>query len=182
MAHLRILLLLGKIYVEAEAWEVAKKYTCSLYSQCKEIHAEMLQSEAALLLCRIFRGLGRENIPRALREMDSAMNFIMAHGGLELKARARVELASALMDKATTKEEIVASAHLILPLLAEARYEFRLLEAFKKVQNCFYLESQVWEAMGVPLKQKQCDDMVEKLQQERAEGLGPLDNYQGPNR
>jgi hypothetical protein len=177
LAHLKILLLLCKIFVDAQAWEVAKKYACSLYSQCKEVHAEMLQAEATVLMCRIFRGLGRKNIPRALREMDSAMNFIMAHGGLDLKGRARMELASALMDKATTKEEIVASSHLILPLLKEARYEFRLLEAFKNVQNCFYLESLVREAMGDVEKKKQCEEMVETLQKERALGLGPIENY-----
>ncbi|KAH7618877.1 putative Anaphase-promoting complex subunit 5 [Nannochloris sp. 'desiccata'] len=177
LAHLKILLLLTKIFVDAQAWEVAKKYAFSLYSQCKEVHAEMLQAEAAVLLCRIFRGLGRENIPRALREMDSAMNFIMAHGGLDLKARARMELASSLMDKASTKEEIIETNHLILPLLKEARYEFRLLESFQNVQKCFYLESLVRDAMGDEERQTQCEEMMEKLQKERALGLGPIENY-----
>jgi anaphase-promoting complex subunit 5 len=177
LAHLKILLLLTKIFVDAQAWEVAKNYACSLYSQCKELHAEMLQAETAVLMCRIFRGLGRENIPRALREMDSAMNFIMAHGGLDLKARARMELASALMDKASTKEQIVDIHHLILPLLKEARYEFRLLESFNNVQICFYLEYLVREAMGDQEKQKECEEMMEKLQSERALGLGPIEMY-----
>jgi tetratricopeptide (TPR) repeat protein len=177
LAHLRILLLLCKIFVDAQAWEVAKKYATSLYSQCKEVHAELLQAEVAVLLCRIFRGLGRENIPRALREMDSAMNFIMAHGGLDLKGRARMELASALMDKASSKEEIVRTSHLILPLLKEARYDFRLLESFKNIQNCFYLESLVREALGDVEKQKECEEVVEKLQKERALGLEPIETY-----
>jgi uncharacterized membrane protein YgcG len=177
LAHLRILLLLGQIFVDAQAWHVAKKYATSLYSQCKEVHAEMLQAEAAVLLCRIMRGLGRENIPRALREMDSAMNFIMAHGGLDLKARARLELASALMDKADTKEEIKKSAHLILPLLEEACYEFRLLESFKNVQSCLYLESLVREAIGDAGRQRECEEKVEKLQKERALGLDPIQDF-----
>jgi len=177
LAHLKILLLLTKIFVDAQAWEVAKKYAFSLYSQCKEVHAEMLQAEVAVLLCRIFRGLGKKNIPRALREMDSAMNFIMAHGGLDLKARAKMELASALMDKANTKEEIVETHHLILPLLKEARYEFRLLESFRNVQICFYLEFLVREAMGDEEGQKECEKMMNHLQSERALGLGPISMY-----
>lgn len=173
LAYLRVLLLLARVFLKAEAWEVAMKYALSVYSQCREIHADLLQAEVVVLMCRIFRAQGE--LTRSLKEMDAAMPLIMAHGGLELKGRARMELAAIFMDQAKTKEELEGAAEQIFELLKEARHDFRQLEAFREMQHCFYLEALVHEGLGQVMEKLNAMRSMRALEMERADLLNSSD-------
>ena len=169
LTYIRVLLLLARIFLKAEAWDVAMRYALSVYSQAREVHADLLVAEATVVMCRIFRARG--DLSRALNEMDAAMPLIMAHGGLDLKGRARMELASILMEQAQTKNQLVEASEQILELLKEAKYDFSLVEAFRETQHCVYLETLVYAMRSDNAQMAKCMELIALLEGKRADAL-----------
>ena len=178
LSYVRTLVLLARIALQMNNLHEAMEYASSAYTQSKEIHAGVLQAEAVLVTARILRKLGKAHLSRALIELDALMPFVMAHGGLYLRGRCRLEMARALMEEGGSaegvKEEGVDGT---LPLVVEAKYDFRRLEAFREVQECVYVEGMVQGAVNNMSGSKRCAEELNHLEKEGVDGLAPIAMY-----
>ena len=98
----RLLLLLGRAHREAGAPLAALPYALSCVYHARQLAADLLSCEAAVLMAQLWCDLGAEHAQHAQQELEGALPLILAHGSHELQARAQVALAEALMAKHAT--------------------------------------------------------------------------------
>ena len=98
----RLLLLLGRAHREAGAPLAALPYALSCVYHARQLAADLLSCEAAVLMAQLWCDLGAEHAQHAQQELEGALPLILAHGSQELQARAQVALAEALMAKHAT--------------------------------------------------------------------------------
>ena len=98
----RLLLLLGRIHREAGAPLAALPYALATAFHARQLAADLLAAEAALLMGQLWCDLGPQHAAHAAAELEGALPVVLAHGPLELQARAQAALAEALMAKHAT--------------------------------------------------------------------------------
>lgn len=106
----RLLLLLGRAHREAGAPLAALPYALSCVYHARQLAADLLSCEAAVLMAQLWCDLGAEHAQHAQQELEGALPLILAHGSQELQARAQVALAEALMAKHGTPASLKEDA------------------------------------------------------------------------
>lgn len=98
----RLLLLLARAHREAGAPLAALPYALSCAYHARQLAADLLSCEAAVLMAQLWCDLGAEHAQHAQQELEGALPLILAHGSQELQARAQVAMAEALMARHAT--------------------------------------------------------------------------------
>ena len=106
----RLLLLLGRIHREAGAPLAALPYALSAAAHARQLAADLVAAEAAVLMAQLWCDLGAEHAAHAQAELEGALPLVLAHGAQDLQARAQVALAEALMAKHATPAALQADA------------------------------------------------------------------------
>lgn len=102
----RLLVLLGRIHAEAGAPLAALPYALAAVGHARQLSADLLAAEAAVLVAQLWLDLGREHAAHAAAELEAALPLVLAQGGLELQARAQGALAEALMARHSSPAEL----------------------------------------------------------------------------
>lgn len=111
----RLLLLLARVHREAGAPMAALPYALSCAAHARQLHADLLAAEAAVLLAQLWCDMGAQHAQHAQRELETALPTILAHGGLDLQARAQASLAEALMAKHASPAGLAGDAEWCAP-------------------------------------------------------------------
>ncbi len=107
----RLLLLLARVQREAGAPMAALPYALSCAKHAQQLAADLLAAEAAVEVALLWCDMGGvAHAQRAQRELEAALPTVLAHGGLELQARAQLALAEALMAQHDTPASLAADA------------------------------------------------------------------------
>lgn len=106
----RLLALLGRIHREAGAPLAALPYALAAAGHARQLAADLLAAEAAVLVAQLRLDLGREHAAQAAAELEGALPLVLAQGGLELQARAQGALAEALMARHASTQGLAQDA------------------------------------------------------------------------
>lgn len=89
----------------------ALPYALSCAKHAQQLAADLLAAEAAVEVALLWCDMGGvAHAQRAQRELEAALPTVLAHGGLELQARAQLALAEALMAQHDTPASLAADA------------------------------------------------------------------------
>lgn len=107
----RLLLLLARVQREAGAPMAALPYALSCANHAQQLAADLLAAEAAVEVAMLWCDMGgTAHAQRAQRELEAALPTVLAHGSLELQARAQLALAEALMAQHDTPASLAVDA------------------------------------------------------------------------
>lgn len=172
LAALRLLLLIGRIHLEGGSWSTAMPYIVSTIAQYRDMHADVVGAEAALLFSIMLRRMGRERLSDAHLELQAAMPIILAHGGLDLQGRARLAMAETLIEMSSEDAQSLGSrASLVLSLLTQAFRDFEKLDDWRQAAHCADLSGEVYCAVGDLVSRETAAARVLKLRKLRADGF-----------
>lgn len=144
----RLLLLLGEIHSRAGAPMVALPYALSCAAHCRQLHLDQLGAEAALLMAELWADLCPSSLRRSQEEVEAVLPLILAHGSLDLQARAQLQLAEVLMAGHPTVEALQADSDWVLELLEAAAAAFKQLEGWEQLARAEYRRALVLDALG----------------------------------
>jgi tetratricopeptide (TPR) repeat protein len=143
---LRLLILVGRIHYEGGNFETALPYAISALVQTRAMHAQLLWAEAALLLgCILYEMAGHQE--EGVRYVKAAMPLVMGHGGLELRARARLALAE-MMELYDRKCDDANICQERLKLLELIKRDYTKLEDWQEISYCEGLTAELYERLG----------------------------------
>ena len=173
LVSLRILLLLGRIHLEAGALDVAIRYLRSTIEVSDNAHADMISAEATTMLAVARRRLDKGYLQTAICEVSAVLPLILAHGTLDLRSRTRLLYSELLLEAEKTKENVAVIAGTVLPLLKSAARDAEKLEDWERVSKCWHLMALVSDAAGsVKGRDAACKRFLRLTEQLRArEGL-----------
>ena len=95
---LQLLLLRGRIHLEAGSWETACPFFRAVLSKFKDHHADMIGAEACMYMSQVKMHEG--DLQTAMQELSSCLPTLLAHGALETKSAARIAMAKLLIKQA----------------------------------------------------------------------------------
>lgn len=143
---LRLLVLVGRIHYEGGSFETALPYAVSALVQSRAMHTQLLWAEAALLLgCILYEMSGRQE--EGVRYVKAAMPLVMGHGGLDLRARARLALVEVmeLYDHNCDNSNICQER---LKLLELIKRDYAKLEDWQEIAYCEGLIAELYKRLG----------------------------------
>jgi len=176
---LQLLLLRGRIHLEAGSWETAGPFFRAVLDHSRRIDADVIGAEAAMYMSQVNRRRTAAIGPRpscatkptttAVRELEACLPILLAHAPLETKIISRLALADALMvihpDGNHTGSDTTDAdtARGILPLLRDAELDACKLRSKKLKADILHLTSVAYDALGDPTRRDACASEFLKL-------------------
>lgn len=142
----RLLVLLGRIFLEAGASRVAMKYLGNAILHCRNMRLDILHAEAVVVYAQALCDVHQPEL--AEKELELVLPIIFGHGSLELKSRARLVLAETVVQKHKTVEALQGDLEWLKELLDEAAIGFKALENAKSAAKVEYLRAILMNAVG----------------------------------
>ncbi|KAL4854908.1 Anaphase-promoting complex subunit 5 [Chlorella vulgaris] len=143
----RLLLLLARAHQQAGSPLTALPYALTAIDHARQLHADMLAAEAAVLMARLWCDMGPQHAQHAQQELEAALPIILAHGSLELQAAAQTALAEAVMAQHTGADGLRRDAE-VLGLLEDAQRLSLQLEDRGAAAHSAYLQALVHDGLG----------------------------------
>ncbi|CAI0398446.1 unnamed protein product [Linum tenue] len=133
-----VLLLLAEIHKKSGNAVLGLPYALASLSFCQSFNLDLLEASAKVTLAELWLSLGTNHAKRALTLLHGAFPMVLGHGGLELRARARlIEAQCYLCDPSYS---VVEDSEIVLDALKQASDEFEVLEYPRNGSGSFLLD------------------------------------------
>ncbi|WCJ42276.1 Anaphase-promoting complex subunit 5 [Euphorbia peplus] len=141
-----VLLLLAEIHKKSGNAVLGLPYALASLSFCQSFNLDLLKASATLTLAELWLLQGSNHAKRALNLVHGVLPMILGHGGLELRARARIAEAKCyLSDPSYSVSE---DPEVMLDSLKQASDELQILEYHELAAETFYLTAIVFDKLG----------------------------------
>ncbi|CAN1193278.1 Anaphase-promoting complex subunit 5 [Linum perenne] len=121
-----VLLLLAEIHKKSGNAVLGLPYALASLSFCQSFNLDLLKASATVTLAELWLSLGKIHAKRALTLLHGSLPMVFGHGGLELRARARlIEAQCYLCDP---NYSVVEDWEIVVDALGQACEEFEVLE------------------------------------------------------
>ncbi|XP_050227164.1 anaphase-promoting complex subunit 5 [Mercurialis annua] len=141
-----VLLLLAEIHKKSGNAVLGLPYALASLSFCQSFNMDLLKASALLTIAELWLSLGSNHAKRALTLVHGALPVVLGHGGLELRARARIAEAKCyLSDPNYTVSE---DPEVVLDPLVQASEECQVLEYHELAAEAFYLMALTYDKLG----------------------------------
>ncbi|CAL1367343.1 unnamed protein product [Linum trigynum] len=155
-----VLLLLAEIHKKSGNAVLGLPYALASLSFCQSFNLDLLEASAKVTLAELWLSLGTNHAKRALTLLHGAFPMVLGHGGLELRARARlIEAQCYLCDPSYS---VVEESEIVLDALKQASDEFEFLEYHEMAAEAFYLMALVYDKLGQPDEREEASDSFKK--------------------
>jgi tetratricopeptide (TPR) repeat protein len=171
---LQLLLLRGRIHLEAGSWETACPFFSTVLREYERHHADIIGAEAHMYMSQVH--MHRGDLEAAERELSSCLPTLLAHGTLETKSVARIAQATLLVKQASTGDcktntdaahsMDAATARDILPLLCDAERDITKIRAKKLKSDVLYLAGIAYDKLGDTRRRDACAEAFIALEKE----------------
>jgi hypothetical protein len=174
LAAARLLALLARIHLEAGAPAAALPCAEAAERAARAAAADVLAAEAAVLRGLALAALGPPRAAGARAVVEDALPVIFAHGGLDLRGRAKVALAeAALAGAGGDRAAAAAAAPALLTLLSEAVGDFVALEDWRLAARAHHLAARLADAAGDAAGRGRAAAECLRLRAQRAAAFAP---------
>ncbi|CAN1193275.1 Anaphase-promoting complex subunit 5 [Linum perenne] len=141
-----VLLLLAEIHKKSGNAVLGLPYALASLSFCQSFNLDLLKASATVTLAELWLSLGKIHAKRALTLLHGSLPMVFGHGGLELRARARlIEAQCYLCDP---NYSVVEDWEIVVDALGQACEEFEVLEYHEMAAEAFYLKAMVYDKLG----------------------------------
>ena len=148
IASLRLMVLIGRIHLEARVYQVAIPYFISALRQASKVHGDLIVAEALILLSVARSRLDAGYLSKAISDINTVMPLILAHGCLDLRSRVRLLLSELILERETTRSGVAALVGVVVPLLKAAARDAEKIEDWSNVAKCWHLTALVFDSAG----------------------------------
>lgn len=160
---LQLLLLRGRIHLEAGSWETACPFFGAVLREYEKHHADIIGAEASMYMSQVRMHQGE--LEAAAQELSSCLPTLLAHATLETKSVARLTQARLLVKQAIPRDHTTttattttsidpalamdaATARRILPLLCDAERDITKIRAKKLKSDLLYVAGIAYDTLG----------------------------------
>ncbi|KAF2314761.1 hypothetical protein GH714_033476 [Hevea brasiliensis] len=141
-----ILLLLAEIHKKSGNAVLGLPYALASLSFCQSFNLDLLKASATLTLAELWLSLGSNHAKRALTLIHGALPMILGHGGLELRARARIAESKCYLSDPSYS--VFEDSEVVLDPLRQASDELQVLEYHELAAEGFYLMAIIFDKLG----------------------------------
>ncbi|CAI0544075.1 unnamed protein product [Linum tenue] len=155
-----VLLLLAEIHKKSGNAVLGLPYALASLSFCQSFNLDLLEASAKVTLAELWLSLGTNHAKRALTLLHGAFPMVLGHGGLELRARARLIEAQCYLCE--PNYSVVEDSEIVLDALKQASDEFEVLEYHEMAAEAFYLMAMVYNKLGQLEEREEASDSFKK--------------------
>ncbi|EEF29594.1 anaphase-promoting complex subunit 5 isoform X2 [Ricinus communis] len=141
-----VLLLLAEIHKKSGNAVLGLPYALASLSFCQSFNLDLLKASATLTLAELWLSLGSNHAKRALSLVHGALPMVLGHGGLELRARARIAEAKCYLSDSSYS--VFEDPEVVLDPLTQASEELQVLEYHELAAEAFYLMAMIFDKLG----------------------------------
>ncbi|KDP35516.1 hypothetical protein JCGZ_08954 [Jatropha curcas] len=141
-----VLLLLAEIHKKSGNAVLGLPYALASLSFCQSFNLDLLKASATLTLAELWLLLGSQHAKRALSLIHGALPMVLGHGGLELRARARIAEAKCYLSDPSYS--VFEDSEIVLESLKQASDELQVLGYHELAAEAFYLMAMVYGKLG----------------------------------
>lgn len=147
LERVRVLLLFADIHKKAGSPITGLSYALSALTLAKSLSLETLRATALVLLAELWAAMGLSHAQRALELLQECLPQVLGHGGLELRSRCHLALATCLINSLELKQ-LQADPDTVLSPLEAAAQGFEALEAKELASEAYYMQALVYNALN----------------------------------
>mmetsp|Transcript_39780 Transcript_39780/g.112874 ORF Transcript_39780/g.112874 Transcript_39780/m.112874 type:complete len:539 (-) Transcript_39780:164-1780(-) len=139
---------IGRAHLAAGSCATALPYLLTCMAHCEALGMDLELADATVNLAEAWCQLGCPHVPGAVKLLRDVLPLVLGRGGAELRARAQLAMARAMLLLAE-RNDVVSESQSVLRLLNSSSQTYSQIQCWPKAAEAHYLAALVADSAGL---------------------------------